>query len=135
MATIRPRICAGEISAIYIGDSIDAIPTPMPAQNLEAIKISLVGENAIAKEERAKMAAAVNKPGLRPYLSETTPATRQPMIAPNARLPVANPSQYALRANCFCKKGNAPEITAKSNPNKLPPKAEIKEMPRMYVVL
>ena len=118
MATILPLKCAGEISAIYIGDSMEAMPTPIPAQNLDAIKISLVGEKAIAKDERAKITAAINNPGLRPYLSATIPATTQPAIAPNARLPVAKPSQYSFSSNCFCRKGNAPAITAKSNPNK-----------------
>jgi hypothetical protein len=92
--------------------------TPIPAQNRVAIKTSLDGEKAIPREEIAKMAAAINKPGFRPYLSETHPAIKQPAIAPKARLPVANPSQYAFSSNCFCRNGNAPEITAKSNPNK-----------------
>ena len=74
MATIRPRICAGEISAMYMGDNIEAIPTPMPAQSLAAIKVSLENANAIASEEIANIAAAINNPGLRPYLSDTAPA-------------------------------------------------------------
>ena len=56
------------------------------------IKISLEGEKAIAKEEIAKTAAAINKPGFLPHLSETFPAARQPIIAPRAKLPVAKPS-------------------------------------------
>jgi hypothetical protein len=48
-------------------------------------------------------------------------------MAPSARLPVAKPSQYSLRLNSSFKKGSAPDITAKSNPNKYPPKAEIKD--------
>jgi len=118
IATIRPRICAGEISAIYKGDNIDAIPTPAPAKNLAIIKISLVGAIAIAIEERANKDAAVNRPGRRPYFSATHPATRQPAIAPKARHPVVKPSQYSFKPNCSFKNGNAPDITAKSKPNK-----------------
>jgi hypothetical protein len=36
-----------------------------------------------------------------------------------------------VSANCVRKKGSAPDITAKSNPNRYPPNAEIKEMPIM----
>src|SRR5690349_7327207 len=93
IATILPLRCAGEISAMYIGESIDAIPTPRPAQHLAAINKSREGAKAIASDEPAKIKAANNKPGRRPYLSATVPAIRQPNMAPNAKLPVANPSQ------------------------------------------
>ena len=70
-----------------------------------------------------------------PFLSAILPAEIQPTIAPNAKLPVAKPSQYSLRLNLSFKKGNAPDITAKSNPNKYPPNAEIKDKARMYFEL
>ena len=128
MATILPLRCAGEISAIYMGDNTDAIPTPAPAQNLEKINKPSVGAKAIPKEEIKKTPAAKRRAGLLPTLSEYVPANRHPAIAPSAGLPVANPSQYAFSPNCLCKKGSAPEITAKSNPNRYPPKADMNEM-------
>src|SRR6187399_799049 len=131
MATIRPLYLAGAISAIYIGESIEAIPTPMPAINREAIKKSLLGAKAINKEEIPKIEAAIRSPGFLPFLSAIFPAVMQPIIAPNAKLPVAKPSQYSVRLNFSFKKGNAPEITAKSNPNRYPPKAEINDKTRM----
>ena len=86
-------------------------------------------------DEIQKTKAAINNPGLLPFLSAILPAAIQPTIAPNAKLPVAKPSQYSLRLNLSFKKGNAPEITAKSNPNKYPPNAEIKDKARMYFEL
>jgi hypothetical protein len=70
-----------------------------------------------------------------PFLSAILPAAIQPTIAPNAKLPVAKPSQYSLRLNLSFRKGKAPDMTAKSNPNKYPPNAEIKDKARMYFEL
>ena len=78
---------------MYMGDNMEAMPTLTPAQNRARINMSRVGENAIARDDIAKINAATNNPGLRPNLSDIQPAIKQPMIAPNARLPVASPSQ------------------------------------------
>jgi hypothetical protein len=61
MATILPRKWAGEISAMYMGDNIEAIPTPIPARKRAAMKTSLEGETAIPSDEIANTATAVNK--------------------------------------------------------------------------
>ena len=97
---------------------MEAIPTPMPAINRDAINKSLFGANAMNNDEIQKTEAAISNPGLLPFMSAIFPANTQPMIAPNAKLPVAKPSQYSLRLNLIFRKGSAPEITAKSNPNK-----------------
>ena len=69
---------------MYMGESMDAMPTPIPATKRAAIKISLLGEKAIAREDKANKAADNISPGLRPYLSDILPAMRQPKMAPNA---------------------------------------------------
>src|SRR5688572_24953568 len=120
---------------MYMGDNIEAMPTPIPAKKRAAIKKSLFGENAIPREDIPNTAAAINSPGLRPFLSASLPALTQPIMAPRARLPVANPSQYSLRSNFSFRKGRAPDITAKSKPNKYPPSAEMKDKARMYLEL
>ena len=107
---------------------MEAMPTPIPATNLEKMKKSLVLEKAIAREEIKNKAAAANKPGFRPQRSAILPADKQPTMQPNASDAVAKPSQYSLRLNLSFKKGKAPAITAKSNPNKYPPSAEINEI-------
>ena len=114
---------------------MEAIPTPIPATKRDAINRSLLGANAMNNDEMQKTEAAINNPGFLPFLSAILPAEMQPTIAPNAKLPVAKPSQYSLRLNLSFKKGNAPDITAKSNPNKYPPNAEIKDKARMYFEL
>jgi len=75
-----------------MGDNMEAIPTPIPATNLAAIKKSLLGAKDMRREEMPNTAAANNKPGLLPFLSAILPAIMQPAIAPNARLAVAKPS-------------------------------------------
>ena len=45
IATILPLKGAGAISPIYNGESIEAIPTPIPATNRESINESLPGAN------------------------------------------------------------------------------------------
>jgi hypothetical protein len=54
---------------------------------------------------------------------------------PSANEPVVNPSQYASRPNAVFRKGSAPEITAKSNPKRYPPIAEINEINSIYLTL
>src|SRR5688572_17570573 len=128
MATLRPRTDAGETSAIYMGLNIEAMPTPIPAANRMAINTVREPDSAMPIDDKANMIAAVISPGRRPYLSASAPAIKQPTIQPNAREPVRNPSHQGVKPNMVRKKGKAPEITAKSNPNKYPPRAEINEM-------
>src|SRR5688500_9197911 len=118
IATFLPRTFAGEISAMYIGHSIDAIPTPIPAAKRISIKKVRPGENAIAMEETAKIKAASIRPRLRADLSANLPAIKQPAIHPKAKEPVKKPSHQASSINCTFRNGKAPDITAKSNPNK-----------------
>src|SRR6185312_6113851 len=118
IATFRPLTWAGETSAMYIGLNIEAMPTPMPAAKRMVIKKLNPFEKAIPADDTAKMKAASNKPGLRPYLSVKPPANKQPAIQPNPSEPVKKPSFHTSSTNSVLKKGNAPEITAKSKPNR-----------------
>jgi hypothetical protein len=126
--TILPLVSGGDNSAIYIGDNIDAIPTPTPARQRKAMKEFLPSARAIAIEEMKNMSAANKSPGLRPYRSEMLPAIRQPKMHPIASDAVAKPSQYSSSPKLSFKKGNAPEITAKSKPKRYPPSADINDM-------
>src|ERR1044072_6579020 len=128
MPTVRPRTDAGEISAIYMGLNMEAIPTPIPAAKRMAIKTVSEPDRAIPIDDKANTIAAVITPSLRPKGSAHAPAISQPAIQPNASEPVRKPSHQAVKPKVVRKKGNAPEITAKSNPNKYPPSAEINEM-------
>ena len=45
MAIMRPRMCAGVISAMYIGVEMEAIPIPMPPMTRKTIKVQTVKRN------------------------------------------------------------------------------------------
>src|SRR5689334_12095664 len=97
MATLRPRTEAGEISAMYMGLNIEAIPTPIPAAKRMAIKTVSEPDKAMPIDDNANTMAAVIKPGLRPKRSANAPAIRQPAIQPNASEPVRKPSHQAVK--------------------------------------
>jgi len=118
-----------------MGHNMEAMPTPIPAINLIMIKKDRPKDKAIPTEDTANITAASIKPGLLPYLSASLPAIRQPTMQPRAREPVRNPSHTESSINWGRKKGRAPEITAKSNPNRYPPSADMKEMPIIYRLL
>src|SRR5687768_8460854 len=96
MATFLPLLSGGEISAMYKGLSIEAIPTPMPAANRIEINMARPSENAIPNEEAANTRAESINPGLRPYLFAMKPAIKQPIIHPKASEPVKKPSHQAF---------------------------------------
>src|SRR5690606_26541710 len=97
---------------------MDAMPTPIPAANRMQIKLVKLSEKAIPNDDTAKINAASNNPGLRPYLSASDPAAKQPTMHPNANDPVRKPSHHALRSKAVRRNGSAPEITAKSKPKR-----------------
>ena len=49
--TKRPRTRAGEISAMYIGEAIDATPTPIPPMMRKTTKRSNVSATAVPRAE------------------------------------------------------------------------------------
>ena len=58
--TIRPRIGAGEISAMYIGELIEAAPTPMPPSKRKATNQNNVGGSAVPMAETRNSTAAIS---------------------------------------------------------------------------
>jgi hypothetical protein len=52
-------------------------------------------------------------------------------MQPNAREPVRKPTHHTFSSNTFLRKGSAPAITAKSKPKRYPPRADIKDIPRI----
>src|SRR5688500_12999326 len=113
---------------MYTGLSKEVIPTPIPAAKRMNTKKEKEPAIAMPADDTAKINAATHRPGFLPYLSENRPVTRHPTMHPNPREPVRNPSSQTSRTKSFLKNGSAPDITAKSNPNKYPPNAEIREI-------
>src|SRR5687767_14102695 len=98
--TILPLSFAGEISAIYIGDSSEAMPTANPAKKRAVIKNVMEVAAAISRDETVNTSAAIINETLLPKRSEDLPAYTQPAMQPNANEAVVNPSWYALRLKC-----------------------------------
>ena len=96
-ATSRPRILAGDISAIYIGDTTDATPTPIPPMNLAIT-------NSVKDRGRAeRMAETIKRTAHRirtfflPVQSAIGPAINAPITQAIIRLLTANPSWYEFK--------------------------------------
>src|ERR1019366_5288884 len=74
METSLPRICAGAISAIYIGERFDARPMATPPSIRQATKIVKFDANALPREVTANKSAETMSSLLRPNLSLNAPA-------------------------------------------------------------
>ncbi len=87
METNLPRICAGAISAMYIGDKLEASPIATPPKMRQLIKIVKLLANALPRDVTAKINAATINNRLRPNLSLKPPAASAPNKQPiNAQL-------------------------------------------------
>src|SRR5450759_3447793 len=82
MATNIPRFLGGATSATYMGDNTEAAPTASPPNNRAEIKIKDEDARAVKVHETAKKRAVKIRTFLRPYISESTPEPKAPMIAP-----------------------------------------------------
>lgn len=130
--TMRPRIRAGVISAMYIGDASEATPTPTPPRMRNTTKTQNRCGNAVPTAEARNSTPASTSVFLRPNRSLNTPASRQPTTQPSSAQAAAQPLSAGLRAKCACKKPMAPEITAVSYPNKRPPSAATRQTSTRY---
>src|SRR5690242_6529846 len=129
--TMRPLMLAGDISAMYMGDSIDAMPTPRPPMMRKNTNQNSWCERPTPIAEMPNRKADNISPGFLPYRSEIDPAIRHPAIQPRYRLLTAKPLPHSLRWKYGVMNGSAPEITEISKPNNSPPRAEITDMVRM----
>src|SRR5450759_2444197 len=82
MATNIPRLLGGATSATYMGDNTEAAPTAKPPNKRAEIKITDDVARAVNAQETAKNSATTSRTLLRPYLSESTPEPKAPMMAP-----------------------------------------------------
>ena len=76
-ATSLPRIWAGAISAIYIGERLDARPMATPPQIRQAMKTWNWLAAPVPIEETAKITAAAISSFFRPNRSLSTPDPRR----------------------------------------------------------
>jgi hypothetical protein len=112
---------AGAISDIYNGTTLDAMPIPIPPNTLDAITHDKDGIKAQPIADNRNNVADNNKGFLLPNRSLNSPEKATPIIQPTSAADTNQPSCTGLRLNCFSTKGNTPEITAISKPNRKPP--------------
>src|ERR1039457_3899288 len=91
METSLPRICAGAISAIYIGERLDARPMATPPKMRHAMKMVKLLASALPREVTAKTSAATINNRLRPNLSLNAPAINAPTKQPISAQLLAQP--------------------------------------------
>ena len=123
--TMRPRIAAGAISAMYIGAMISAAPTPKPPSMRAATKVRKLGAAADATAEIANSTAAILRTGRRPRRSLSGPDTIMAKVAVSVSEATDQPSSILLRLNSGSMKVTTPEITDASKPIRKPPSATV----------
>ena len=80
-----PLLLGGATSATYIGDRTEAAPTAKPPNKRAEIKITDDDARAVNVHETAKKRATMIRTFFRPYLSESIPEPKAPIIAPTKR--------------------------------------------------
>src|SRR5260370_24189147 len=91
METSLTRTRAGETSAMYMGERLDARPIARPPAILHATKTSKVFERAVPIEESANKAADKRSMGLRPNLSVKAPESMAPLTQPTSAQTTPHP--------------------------------------------
>lgn len=96
MATIRPRYRAGEISAVYSGDTTDAPPTASPPSQRKNRNDHQSQANAQPTAETKYSTPNQASVPRRPRASAGQPAPSEPMIVPISALATVKPSRLSL---------------------------------------
>ncbi|MNG20925.1 hypothetical protein D3C84_1052280 [compost metagenome] len=86
-----PLDSAGAISAIYIGERLEAIPIPTPPTTLHIINHSIVSTKPVPTAARVKKIEATIIKGFLPYLSDRLPEIITPSKHPKMALPITHP--------------------------------------------
>ena len=89
--TMRPRMRKGVISAIYMGEVIEAAPMPMPPDEAEDMNVVSVRGRAVPRAETKKARAARIRTFLRPNRSLRNPANPAPTAQPAKAQAAAKP--------------------------------------------
>jgi len=97
---------------MYIGESIDAIPTPIPPMKRYITKAVNVGQTTHRKAETVKRSAESIKIDLRPYLSLNHPAIETPATHPTSAELTYHPSMIEFNPNWVLTELRVPDITA-----------------------
>ncbi len=91
IATSLPLIWAGDISAIYTGDTFEAMPMPIPPIILKIINEVNELKAPVPRDVMMKRKAENRRGSFLPYLSVIFPDTAAPIMQPNSALLIAKP--------------------------------------------
>ncbi len=128
-ATSRPRYRAGEISAMYSGETTEAPPIPRPPRKRKKQKQYQLQGIAQPMAEMKYSTATTISAGRRPKRSAGRPAATDPTMVPIRAAATVKPSQNSSSANTCFRASVVPEMTAVSKPNNRPPKAATSVLP------
>jgi hypothetical protein len=95
-ATSRPRSAAGEISAMYMGDTTEAPPTPMPPTKRKSSMDHQSHARAVPTADTKYSAAIANNTRRRPKASVGRPTTIEPRMVPTRALATVKPRPKPL---------------------------------------
>ena len=109
--TSLPRNFAGDISAMYMGVTIETPPTAIPRKVRAAASAPTPPASAHQTEPRTKRAPPTMSVRRRPSASATAPPPRAPMAAPTSSMDVTSPSCPGDMLNSGVIKSSAPLIT------------------------
>ena len=99
---------------MYIGEVIEAAPTPMPPMILKIINWVKVLGMAVPTAEIRKRTADIKRTFFLPSRSLRTPAKEAPIMQPTRAQEAVQPVHFASRMKCDLRKPMAPLITAVS---------------------
>ncbi len=126
IVTIRPRRCAGAISARYSGQVVAAAPTPKPRMIRPAVMIPTLGAIAQMRAPTRNSPAQTSRLPLRPRLSASLPPSSAPKAAPgNSRELTTSASVKGVSMRSSFMYNRAPEMTPVSYPKSSPPRVDM----------
>ena len=128
----RPRLWAGEISAMYAGAITEAIPMATPLSTRQRANSHAEKANPVPTELTRNRIADIFMVGMRPYRSATLPAYQAPTAQPSRATATTMPVRWLLMANLYWIASTAPLITALSKPKRKPPMAAAMARPRTF---
>ena len=89
--TNLPRMAEGDTSAMYIGESPEAMPMPIPPKKRATRKAPKALNPPVIRAETKKMTAETMSSFLRPIWSASQPQVQAPIIQPIRAMDMASP--------------------------------------------
>ena len=127
-ATRNPRLFAGAISVMYMGQTTEAPPTATPPRNRKNRSACQFHDAAHPTEEARKNTARRARTRCRPHQSAGRPAVKAPTMVPIRALETV--TRRLLPSENTWRRTRRPEITAVSKPNRNEPSEAIAALKR-----